>query len=397
MKKFLNRLTVTVFFIGLVAGLLLGSFLLTWLNYNEEIATVLQTCADESYRPACYDRELPKYMDQGYSMEAVFEITKAVQEKDTTYQYCHVLGHYLSQKETAKDPSKWKEVIARAPRGICSNGAIHGAFQERFRAESLPDASVAELKAELSGVCEPRVGWDGTPLEQASCLHALGHLTMYATDGNIDKSLTLCAELVPPDGDRNMNLQLCYDGAFMQIFQPLEPEDIALVDHYDVDTPEKAATFCRQYTDEQFGSCVSESWPLSKEMVQNPTQIASRCEPVAGTGWQHERCLNGMFYVAVAIMNLESEQVMDFCTKVPTDFTGRCFGNAVTRMIEVDWDNTKKATELCAAVGPDGARQACFDELLKHSTYSFKVGSPEFVLLCENMPSPQKEECFGRM
>lgn len=386
-------------------GILLGSLVLTVVGYHRsatsvafaaEVEAVIETCAAESYRPSCYDRELPKYMDQGYSMEEVFGITKAVQTFDPEYQYCHVLGHYLSQKETAKDPSKWKDVIARAPRGICSNGAIHGAFQERFQVESLPEAAVSELKKELFGICEPRKGWEATQLERGSCLHALGHLTMYATDGNIDKSLALCDELLIAD-ERSTNVQLCYDGAFMQIFQPLEPEDIALVDHYDVDSSAKAQDFCEQYTGAQFGSCNSESWPLVTEKMNDPQQIGSVCEPVAEDSWQHERCLNGVFYVVVAMMNLETARVYDFCSQVPDSLTARCFSNAVSRMVEVDWDNAEAAVRLCAESAQVGASEACYNELLTASTYSFTAGSPEFVNLCEQMPGSYKKACFGKM
>ena len=100
--------------------------------------TIIATCAQESYAPSCYDKEIPKLMDEGYSMEQAFAVTQ-VARKDPSYQYCHVLGHYLAAKETQKDPENWKDVIARIPLGMCSNGAIHGAFQERFRAESLPE------------------------------------------------------------------------------------------------------------------------------------------------------------------------------------------------------------------------------------------------------------------
>ena len=57
----------------------------------------------ESYAPS-QDKEILKLMDEGYSMEQAFAVTQVVQEKDPSYQYCHVLGHYLAAKETQKDP-----------------------------------------------------------------------------------------------------------------------------------------------------------------------------------------------------------------------------------------------------------------------------------------------------
>ena len=57
---------------------------------------VIETCKKESYPPACYDREIPKLMDKGLSMEDVFTVTSHIQQKTNGYFFCHVLGHNLS-------------------------------------------------------------------------------------------------------------------------------------------------------------------------------------------------------------------------------------------------------------------------------------------------------------
>src|SRR5690606_4527381 len=126
---------------------------------------------------SCYDKELPKLMDEGFSMEDAFAVTRLVQDRDPSYQYCHVLGHELSAKETAKDPDNWKSVIARAPIGVCSNGAIHGAFQERFRVASFAGKSVDDLVPELLRICKANEDWHPTGMPEATCIHRLGHLT----------------------------------------------------------------------------------------------------------------------------------------------------------------------------------------------------------------------------
>ncbi|MBX9765211.1 hypothetical protein K2X83_01060, partial [Patescibacteria group bacterium] len=109
-------------------------------NLERLAEKVIATCSKESYPPTCYDEEIPRLMDTGLSMEEAFQVTTVIQNKVSDYFYCHVLGHNLSAKETAKDPSKWTEVVARCPVGMCSNGCLHGAAQERFRAESLSEA-----------------------------------------------------------------------------------------------------------------------------------------------------------------------------------------------------------------------------------------------------------------
>lgn len=359
---------------------------------------VVTLCEDDDYRPACYDRELPKLMDEGYSMEEVFMVTRAVQQNDREYQYCHVLGHYLSQKETAKDPSQWKDVFARAPRGICSNGAIHGAFQERFNADALPNATIDELKAELLGICDSRENWHPTGLERGSCLHALGHLTMYATAGDIDKSLVLCDELVPSKDDYRGDTQLCYDGAYMQIFQPLEPEDEVLVAHYEIDNLEKAQQLCSVYSGEQFGSCTSESWAMGDGAVGDPERILTICEPLQSVGGQQlKRCIDNMFYIAASQFNLDITTINDFCSAIPNPHHHTCFGSATSRLIEVDWDNIGKSIELCTVAADSGAGGSCFEKLVFMSDFTFDKNSEQFNQLCGSMPEPYQSRCFAKL
>jgi hypothetical protein len=98
---------------------------------------IVAICKNKNHSNLCYEKEIPKLMDKPYSlsMENAFQVARQVQIADTSYNFCHVLGHKLSAKETKKDPTLWQQVIGRCPQGVCSNGCIHGAFQERFRTE----------------------------------------------------------------------------------------------------------------------------------------------------------------------------------------------------------------------------------------------------------------------
>ena len=127
-------------------------------RFEKEAGAIMEICKDESYRPACYDNEIPKVMDRGISLEDSFKVTAIIQEKDSSYWYCHVLGHNVSAKEAAKDISKWNEVVARCPQGVCSNGCLHGAFQERFRGEEVSEEVLEELIPEIKEICTYQTG-----------------------------------------------------------------------------------------------------------------------------------------------------------------------------------------------------------------------------------------------
>ncbi len=365
-------------------------------NLQQLATQIINTCQTSSYHPACYDQEIPKLMDQGTSMEEAFQVTKAVQSQDPTYSYCHVLGHNLSAKEVQKDPTQWKEVVSRCPSGMCSNGCIHGGFQEKFRAEYLTPNQVDQIKPDLMTICEDRASWHPTGLEQASCYHALGHLTMYITQANLNKSVSLCDEISVKSDGRDFR-QLCYDGVFMQIYQPLEPEDFALVKGKQP-TSDQVTNFCSQYSKLPKASCLSESWPLFREsLLQRPISLIEFCSKEELSG--QARCYEGLFYVLTAQFNFDTTRIKNYCQALPektntgVDIQSQCFANAASRMIETDYRNIDKSIELCAQSQKN--QQSCFNELVYFSTYNFHQGSQEFFHLCQSLPDPWKTTCLS--
>lgn len=358
---------------------------------KEYAASVLGACEGAKYRPSCYDEQIPLFMSS-LSMEEAFQVTRLVQDEDDSYQYCHVLGHTLSALEVAKDPKDWKDVVTRCPSGLCSNGCIHGGFQERFREGSFTQEEIVEIAVELETLCEPREGWNPTGLEQGSCYHALGHLTMYLTEAELPQALEICDQVGLKTNGRDWR-QLCYDGAFMQIFQPLEPEDFALIEGK-VPLKEELSSYCGAYEGRQQASCLSESWPLFATEIRESEGLVAFC---GMTEEEHRpRCFNAMFYVVTAQMGFDSSRIAGYCLGMPETLQGRCFANAASRMIETDWRNTGKSASLCAASASRENEETCFAELLQYSTYNFHAGSKEFFELCEALPGQWHEKCLAQ-
>lgn len=396
-KKIKSFNTSTNRYLGILLLLIIVVFQM-WLLFGKGSYTleqyadrVVAECAESRYRPGCYDKQIPKLMSE-ISMEDAFKVTRIVQSKDSAYPYCHVLAHELSAIEVIKDPSNWKDVVSRCPSGTCSNGCIHGGFQERFRSEKFTDEKIEAIKPELSVLCETRDNWKPTRLEQASCYHALGHLTMYLTDADIKESIALCDEFsVKPDG-RNFQ-HLCYDGAFMQIFQPLEPEDFSLIKGKEV-TRAALPSFCSQFKGEQFGSCKSESWPLFREDLKEPEGLVKFCSQTIPS--EVNRCYNALIYVLSSQFGLNSEKITAYCSGLPKTRQGQCFANGASRMIEVDYSNIEKAINLCNTANKYDKTDTCLKELLMYSSYNYHVGSPEFYNVCAAFPEPWKAKCLEK-
>lgn len=381
--------TATLLVIAVETGVLFSPF--KEFSFEAYAQQAIDACQNEGWRPGCYDLEIPKIADKyELSLEDSFEVTRIVQDKDSSYQYCHVLGHELSAREVRKNPDNWKEVVARCPSGMCSNGCLHGGFQEKFRAEYLPPEQIPSIKKDLVDLCEARDNWNPTGLEQASCYHALGHLTMYITNADIPAAIEVCEETtLKPDG-RDFR-QLCYDGVFMQMFQPLEPEDFALIEGRQP-TREEVPSFCADYDGRKRASCLSESWPLFQKDLMDPKYVPDFCSMTESQ--YRPRCYNAVFYVMTTRIGFDVEKLSSYCSELPADVRGTCFANAASRMIETDYRNVEKSVTLCEKAAEFGAEEPCFRELLQYSTFNFHPGSEAFFKLCNSLPDNWREQCL---
>ncbi len=351
---------------------------------------VMEICARESYPPKCYDLEIPKLMDRGLTMEEGFQVTSLIQEKTNGYFFCHVLGHNLAAKETSKNPDDWTSVVARCPVGMCSNGCLHGSFQEKFRDESLTDDQIKDVTPQLQQICEQGGGRNFTGLEQASCYHALGHLSMYLTGADIKASTDLC-NILAKKGTTDYTLT-CFEGAYMQIFQPLEPEDFALVKDIAPTTTKEAEKYCDTFSGEYNAACHRESWPLYRDSLKESEGLSYFCSLVPGEA-AIRRCYNAMIYVLTAQFEFDKARIVPLCEGLPLDRIGQCFANAASRHVETDYRLTPQAIELCKEADKNGVGDRCYRELLFYSSFNFHQDSEAFKTLCAALPEPWGTQC----
>jgi hypothetical protein len=377
-----------LFLVLLAAVISIGVYLQYDPVHAERAAlSIVEECKDALEYTLCYEDKIPALMDSGVSMESAFAIARLVQDMDPRYRYCHVLAHAISAKETARDLTKWKEVIVRAPPGVCGNGALHGAFQERFRRESMPEASVEEIHAELDGVCDARAEWAPTLIERSSCFHGLGHLSMYITDADMRKSIALCEAAT---GEGEGFLRTCLDGLFMQIFQPLEPEDEGLVENI-VPTKEERLMFCNQFSSFAYTSCIKESWPLLRDEIVTPTGFLSICKTLHDPK-EYQYCESGTVYVVFGMLEYDVKRMMPLCESLPESSATVCVSRAAVRFMETDWRYIPEAISVCTNASPK-IQSACWDDVILYGSQSLKRGSEEAQNLCVAMPLEWRTRC----
>lgn len=377
---------------------------------------VVDLCSDANSRQACYDIEIPRLMNEGLSMEESFEVIRKVQADDPGYWFCHAGAHKISANEYYRDPSQWANVMTRCPVGICSNGCLHGTLQERFKAESLSGAQMEELLPDLQDICEPRENWSPTEQERASCYHEIGHLSMYLTGGDVVASGAVCDRMaVRPDG-RDYR-QTCYEGVFMQVFEPREPDDFALI--YDIVPAKERLSQCdmylpgvekgacwkigwidgyRDFCDALSGgmrsACFREAWVVeSDRLTASADAILGFCS-YSDDAVEKRKCFNTLFYGVMATVHFDVEKMKPLCDALPFDVKNQCYANTASRMIETDGTLGGQALALCGHASEVGAGDACYAELAHYASFVFRPGSERFLGLCAGMPEPWRATCL---
>jgi hypothetical protein len=378
-------------------------------------ARVIETCASSAHRPTCYDREIPKLMDSGITLEQSFEVVKAIQAKDDSYWFCHVVAHELSEKEWERDPSGWKDVMTRCPVNMCSNGCIHGALQRHFSSEALNNTQISELMPDLMDLCEKREHWTPAPSDTSSCYHELGHLSMYLSGADPKGSQEICDRVaVRPDG-RNY-LQTCYEGIFMQVFEPRDPDDFGLI-HKLIPHPDRlsvcdtapfgvqkgacwkkgwgedAGIFCDSFTGELRNACWREAWVVNDERLTKGAGITAYCEYAKDTA-ERLKCFNKMIYSVMAMYDFDEKKVEPICPDLPEDMHGECYASIVGRMLETDQDLADKALAVCERANKQGVGPVCYERLAYEARNVFAPGAPKAKELCARIPEPYNRSCI---
>ena len=368
------------------------------LTISEYANRVVRICAQESSqvqeRLACYDRTIPRLMDF-LSMEEAFEVTRIVTSEDPNYLHCHVLAHNLASRETAKDPSNWWEVVGRCPSLECNNGCPHGAMLASFQNESevLTEEQIERMKPDLRKVCAKRSGWNPSIIEESMCNHALGHLSLYATNADVDKSIELCRDVAKGYNGKDF-VEPCIQGVFMQIFQPLDPEDEALVGDIRPENKREVLELCGEYEGESFLACHQESWPVFFPAILKSQGAKEFCAYTS----DKIRCIANLVNKVANQFLIEREQLYKFeeyCSGFGEDLKPVCVAYGSRWLIQVDERLIDKALETCRAAEKAGVGKDCNTLLAFFGTLNFNKGSEKRLRYCKALPESWREQCIS--
>lgn len=363
------------------------------LTVRDRTSDIIKTCAPSPDHQVCYEREVPKLYPP-LTVPEIFDVIREIRKRDASYQFCHLLAHELAEKVVLSDLDHWLDWISyNPPDGLCSNGFIHGVIVGRFRNDVLNDEQLAAAQPDFMRACEPRGDWQPSVLEQAICYHGMGHLYDFITNADLVRALSLCEETA--SSTVNDFRRMCREGVFMQIYQPIEPDDFYLLEQlpYQV-TIDNYRAFCASFGNAAYvGACLREAWPLHAKEVLNGTGVVAFCsgQPPGET----ENCLKSMFSL-VGKEHLENpHEAIAACMHISSPQRGACVGYAARTVLEESTKDIKEAVALCSAA-PESEQDSCFEELASSAAYTFSPGSAEKSAFCALLPESYRAACDSR-
>ena len=365
-------------------------------NIQEYAQDMVALCKDAPYRPTCYETEVPKLVEF-LETDKIFEVVRAIRREDPEYLYCHVLAHELGRYEVSLNPDNWLDVIAKGPSdGLCSNGFAHGAIVTRFNDEDLTKEQFAQAQKDLSIACEEREGFTPTDLTKAICYHGIGHVLIHMTLAKVNESLEAC-EVIAQKSDGRDYRQVCTEGVYMQLFQPLEPEDYALVDMLPI-SPSKdtLADFCTSnaQTDAQYGACWREGWPFFGDAIYSSDGVTAYCS-VLSAAQDRDSCYISAFTINGRHNLGNPEKMAATCNGLSEVHKGTCFARGANAFPEESPELIKNGIDMCSRANSEGAQNECYSFLAGSASFNFHEGSPAYEELCSSLPAQWEKVCRG--
>jgi hypothetical protein len=344
-------------------------------------------CAGPGDHSPCYESEVPALYPK-LSVSQIFDVVRQIRADDSSYQFCHVLAHKIGERVVAEDPDKWVDAIPlNPPDGYCSNGFIHGVIGGRFRAEVLDDATLQKFLPDFKRACEPHDGWNPSDLDKAVCYHGMGHLYDFITNANLNKALSLCGSTVPDQFRR-----VCVEGVFMQIYQPLEPDDYALIAQMPVKpTKTTVRQFCATFKDPEYvGACLNESWPMHDGMTDG-TGVADFCSGQPNAELT-DHCYQSAFSIMGRLLLAKPDDAAHACSVVPAARQELCYSVIADTILEEDRSDAGGAVAFCQRGGA-AVSNSCMAYLIQTAQFNFGTNTEEYTHFCAALPDTLQTSC----
>ena len=214
------------------------------------------------------------------------------------------------------------------------------------------------------------------------------------TLANVTQSLQACNVIAIKSDGRDYT-RVCTEGVYMQLFQPLEPEDFALVDMLPYKPiKENLSQFCKEFStnDTQYGACYREAWPLFGNDIYSSDGLNLYCSQLT-QNQDIDSCYVSVFTIVGRHGLAEPEKMAETCNGIQEKYRGMCFARVANAFPEENPDLVKDGVAFCAQANTKTAQDECYTFLANVASFNFHAGSSAFEELCTLLPAEFEAVC----
>lgn len=355
-------------------------------SLKKEAQRLVDFCYPKVDRWKCYQEELKKLTERSdlfFAADTLF----VAQTIDPVLKDCHVLAHFISQKETEKNPERWKELINKVDVNQCGTGYMHGIIEVAIGKN--PNSKInANL---VNKICS----FVADDFRKISCVHLFGHLLYLEEDGSLPPALGEC-ENIREDAP-NSKFE-CYIGVFME-----DHQKNVMVDHKLIPPPvideaylNQLEESCRKYNGSKGEACWHEMGEMYTKFYQykDPFKVYEACYKGALRQVEKDRCYTkAIVPLTLSWERNSSEDLASVCApygKQPGMYN-MCVHYMVSTLMYYTVNYVDRAVKLCSYVEKT-YQDGCFQELTT-LLKKFIPQSSKRKSFCHSIPEPYTSIC----
>lgn len=319
-----------------------------------------QLCKNSTDKDRCYGSEfyqITKKNDLKYAIDVLTYLQK-IDPQNTNG--CHFISHKISQAQTEKDPSRWREVIKRVSPSNCTGGFLHGVIEAHMATD--PNFTINEDS--FKKICDDVYAKHRTWFAWRGCVHNMGHLILVEQDGNIQNAVTACDKI------NNSGTQYeCLSGAFMEKITGENLLAHGLLDHipsWDERLSKNTEELCKNYSGTSARACWKViSYVYFATSNHDPVGLYEKCQRAPESSMRDECFIYGAGNLVVTT-RFDRSNLRGVCHQFDFDnpLFAPCMSQTMGALLTSTTENISLVSDLCNKTY-DNFKKTCFVELIE--------------------------------
>lgn len=352
-------------------------------NVDTYIRNQMDICYKSGGRDSCYS-DLAYILIYQFSLRDILDLIAKNQQVIAVFSRCHELTHFLTRLAYKKEKNIPK--IYEQCTSVCHGGCYHGGIEQYLSEKQLLSKSAGfdKVQEEIPKLCGQRADYQ-IPLLYDECLHGIGHGTMYVTEGDLPKALSMCDNL-----SQSWERETCYSGAFME-----NSSSSTNLDHpskfIKADDPmypcnildKKYLNICYRYQSSHFAIISGSNWTeTAKLCLKVPKEYQMPCFLTIGSNQVGA--------------SQDLEKIKNNCNLMPEDqFKNFCFQGAVDALAIRYRDDPSWGFNFCQKLDANFQKD-CLTQYGR-SISSWSKDAKNLEKLCGSLDSTQlRSWCMGQ-